>query len=64
MNMQEQVAAELMQAIKIMRDACDDAERRAAAGDSRAIQTVLHKLTWGFANASNGIESAMASLEN
>jgi hypothetical protein len=64
MDVQQQVAAELMQVIKIMRDACDDAERRAAAGDSRAIQAVLHKLTWGFANASSGIETAMASLEN
>lgn len=54
----------LLAAIKTMRNACDDAERYAKSGDSRSVQRVLHLLTWGFANASSSIESALSAVED
>lgn len=49
----------LAAAIDTMRNACHDAERYAKDGDERAIQRVLHSLSWGFANASSSITAAM-----
>lgn len=69
MNMTEKLSTRinenLTRAIKTMRDACDDAERRAdTTDDSRACREVMHTLVWGFANASSSIESATSALED
>lgn len=53
----------LAQAISLMRAACDDAERRARNDPTeRSVQEVLHALTWGMANASSAIQSAMDAV--
>ena len=62
--MSVRVIVHLCQALRTMRDACDDAERRVSSGDSDAIQRVLHALAWGSANASSSIENALAVLED
>lgn len=64
MNYQELIRKNLMAAIETMREACKDAERRAKTDDAEAIQGVLHALSWGMANASNTIQSAMSWLED
>lgn len=50
----------LKAAIKIMLEACDEAERNLERyGENEIITkpgTVLHSLSWGFANASSQIE--------
>jgi len=52
-------------AIRTMRSACDDAERIVVLnGAAEAAQGVLKALAWGLANASSGIETAMAALED
>lgn len=63
-GMKVRAAQQLAAAIKTMREACDRAEFDAATGDGNACQRVLHSLAWGFANASSGIESAMARVED
>lgn len=62
--MENRISKNLAAAIETMRNACDDAERRAKDGGERAIQGVLHALSWGFANASSSIETAMAAAED
>lgn len=67
--MNNRVHENLKAAIKIMRDACDDAERHISAinddaqdnRDSAAISRVLHTLAWGQANATTHIENAMTA---
>jgi hypothetical protein len=67
MSNESRVPMHLEAAIQTMRDACDDAARYAlwcdGKGDAAAIRHVLHKLSWGFANASTSIEAAMATVE-
>jgi hypothetical protein len=58
-----QAAVNLAKAIRVMRDACDKAEREVAGG-STACRRVLHELTWGLANATSSIESAMSNVED
>lgn len=62
--MENRISRNLAAAIETMRNACDDAERRANNADGRAVQGVLHSLSWGFANASSYIESAMSATED
>ena len=62
--MKPRVTANLLRAIKTMREACDTAEREASSADGPACQRVLHAFAWGFANASSSIETAMASVED
>jgi hypothetical protein len=57
------VLADLNVAIDRMRIACDDAERHAQTGDSRAIRQVLHDFAWAWANASGDVQNAMTHLE-
>jgi hypothetical protein len=47
-----------------MREACDQAERALAPGDGNACQRVLHAMTWGLANASSSIATAMSYVED
>lgn len=60
----------LKRSIETMREACDEAERAIndAAKNERtlgvAIPRMLHTMTWGFANASSHIESALDALED
>ncbi len=63
-HLRKRAAAQLKQAIQTMRDACDKAERDALPGDGNACQRVLHALTWGLANASSSIETAMSHVED
>ena len=60
----ERVTKNLNAAIEIMRRSCDDAEKRSMAGNAYAVQSVLHALSWGMANASASIECAMAAVED
>lgn len=56
----------LLSVIQTMRDACDNAERYTNdenASDMDKAQRVLHELSWGFANASTGIETCFARIE-
>lgn len=70
--MNNRVHENLKAAIKIMRDACDDAERHISAisndarndQDATAISRVLHTLAWGQANAATHIENAMMAHED
>ena len=58
----EYIKRNLEEAIRTMRKACDDAERNMEMYKDQPDQqpaTVMHCLTWGLANASSGIESAM-----
>jgi hypothetical protein len=63
-SIEDSIRRNLKDAVQTMRDACDEAERRGTAGNAdKACRGVMHKLSWGFANASSCIESAMAWLE-
>jgi hypothetical protein len=62
MQPNQEIIDQLLQAVQVMKNACSEAERGAKSGDSRAIQKVIHCLSWGHANATGYIESAMASL--
>lgn len=57
-------AAQLRRAVQTMRDACDQAERDLAPGDGNACQRVLHAMSWGLANASSSITTAMSHVED
>lgn len=63
-HLKTRAAEQLKQAVKTMRAACDMADRDAVAGDGTACQRVLHALTWGLANASSSIETAMSNVED
>ena len=63
-EMEDRIGRNLAAAIETMRNACDDAERRTKDGGERSVQQVLHALSWGFANASSSIETAMAAAED
>lgn len=63
-HLRTRAAEHLKQAVKTMRAACDVAERDLVAGDGTACQRVLHALTWGLANASGSIETAMSNVED
>ncbi len=64
----ERARERLHGAIGTMREFLDSAERDLShcsdtpKGLEHACQRVLHHMAWGFANASSGIESAMAAL--
>jgi hypothetical protein len=58
------VTGRLMFAVITMREACDEAERAAKDGDMRSARRVLNRLSWGFANATTNIESAMSAIED
>lgn len=62
--MNDRIERNLLGAITTMRDACDDAERRVKRlqRDGDRVAAVVHALSWGFANASSSIESAIDSL--
>jgi len=60
-NQSVRIRANLARAIRTMRDACDDAERRAQTGDITAAINVMHALTWGHANATSHIECALSA---
>lgn len=52
----------LLTAVRIMREACDDAERAIKDkrnNDLEKIRRTIHTLTWGHANAVGGITSAI-----
>jgi hypothetical protein len=59
----EKVIGDLKVAIYRMRNACDDAERHAQSGDSRAVRQVMHDFAWAWAYTSGDIELAIAHLE-
>lgn len=66
-NAIDRVGRGLMEAIAVMREACDTAERegaRHAANPEDSARRVLHLLTWGLAHASSGIEGAMQGIED
>lgn len=56
----------LMSVIALMRETCDDAERiikdTHRSNINKAAQ-VMHTFSWGWANASTGIESALNQVE-
>jgi len=56
--------AQVRNAIVIMRDACDHAEHELTRDRTpeKLIAAVNHTFLWGLANASMGIESALASV--
>lgn len=58
------VKKNLEAAIKTMRDACDDAERRICDDAGYSTRGVLLSLSWGMANASTSLECAMAAIED
>lgn len=65
MERNPRVIKNLNAAVDAMRLACDEAGRAiASGGDEVACQRVLHAMAWGFANASSGIETAMAAIED
>lgn len=65
MERNTRVVKNLNAAIETMRQACGEAERAISnSEDEVACQRVLHALSWGFANASSGIETAMAAIED
>ncbi len=64
MNQEDRISRNLLAAIKTMRNACDDAELGIKISGERSAQKVLHALSWGFANASSSIESAMSAIED
>ena len=52
-------------AIKIMRDACDEAEEYVnmeGALDHRRVTNVIHSLQWGMANSTFHIESTIRAI--
>ncbi|MBK6616323.1 hypothetical protein [Ottowia sp.] len=57
------VKRNLLTAVATMRSACDEAERAAQDGTAESVRRVMHALTWGMANASSGVETAMAAVE-
>ncbi len=61
---QERIAKNLTAAIDRMQCAVEDARRQAKTADATAVQRVLHALAWGFANASSGLECAMAAVSD
>lgn len=63
LEMKPKVVSQLSLAIKTMRDACDRAERTIRDGDGNACIRVMHDLTWGLANASSHIETALSHNE-
>lgn len=62
-EMKPKVTSQLAMAIRTMRDACDRAERTIRDGDGNACMRVMHALTWGLANASSHIETALSHNE-
>lgn len=65
MKRNPRIVSSLNHAVTTMRDACEEAARAIAAGnDEQACQRVLHALSWGFANASGSIETAMAAVSD
>lgn len=62
--MNERVRNNLLVAVRTMREACDDAERRIESGAEGEVANVLHAFALGFANASSSIERAMAAVED
>lgn len=65
MERNPRVIKNLNAAVEAMRQSCEEAARAiASGGDEVACQCVLHALAWGFANASSGIETAMAAIED
>lgn len=61
----KRVENNLRRAVETMRNACDEAERAINNDpDANAVQRVFHAMSWGFANAGSGIETAMAALED
>lgn len=63
-EMKPKVTSQLALAIKTMREACDRAERTISDGDGNACSRVMHDLTWGLANASSHIETALSHNED
>jgi len=64
MDTNEKIIWNLNDAVGTMRAACEEADWAIACGSTEfAVQQVLHSLAWGFANASTGIERAMAIIE-
>jgi hypothetical protein len=55
---------QLRRAAQTMQAACAEAERHLVTGDGVACQRVLHAFTWGLANASSSIETAMSHVED
>jgi len=61
------VDEKLRAAIATMKTACYDAERDLEMYEknwTQKPQAVMHDLTWGLANASSSIESAMNTVSN
>lgn len=63
-SQKDRLTKNLSSAIKIMRDACDEAEQSVSelGACSQSIEQVNSALSWGLANASTRIGSAMSSL--
>lgn len=65
------VQEQLMVALRIMRDACNDAEREilrekspySVTEDMPRIMSIIHALNWGMANASSHIGNALSRFE-
>lgn len=65
LNYDERIRSSLLAAIGSMRDACDEAQRRATdTNHDAACRNVMNKLAWGLANASSNIDCAMSWLED
>jgi hypothetical protein len=62
-NLNEMGTKSLLNAVKVMREACDEAERviKQAEGqiDARIAAMVIHRLAWGHVNATGDIECAL-----
>jgi hypothetical protein len=63
---QERATAALRHAIRTMREACDRAEQVMGYGDSMVTKSanVMHALTWGLANASSNVETALGAAND
>ena len=56
----------LRQAVQLMRDACDTAERAINRTDHTELEaaiSVLHTFTWMWANAASDVETCIANVD-
>jgi len=62
--MTEYTKAHLKQAIKTMRDTCDEAERKLDydAPPLEVISMIINSLAWGYAHATTSIQTAINGI--
>lgn len=62
--LEEQTKENLLTAINTMRRFCDEAERDVlrSGASIESVDRVIHSFSWGLANASSGILSALSKI--